>query len=283
MLIELAIGDTYGVGFEFARGNYIEKYHDLKTYRDSPIDDLKAGQYSDDTQMSLAITELILSGEPISAHNIVTYFLRVFHRDNRPAYNKGFYDFLCKTQSAEAFLLNIQSKNRKTNGCVMRSVPVGLIKNIETLITFSNVQASTTHDCDIARQSSLCIALAAHFFNYVGSNKDDMQAFVQQYCSLTLDLNKNSRVACEAKDTVDAVFTLLNTQGSLMDILDKGVLLGGDTDSVCAVALGLASLSPSYENNLTDILHQGLERSTYGYDYLQQLDKDITAYKQKEG
>jgi len=53
MMIQLAIGDAYGQGFEYA--NEMIKYNDLKTYVKHPRHSLPPGCYTDDTQQSIAI------------------------------------------------------------------------------------------------------------------------------------------------------------------------------------------------------------------------------------
>jgi ADP-ribosylglycohydrolase len=60
MLLELAIGDAYGAGFEYA--SEMMKYNDLSRYVQHPRHlGTRPGMYTDDTQMSLAIAEMALA------------------------------------------------------------------------------------------------------------------------------------------------------------------------------------------------------------------------------
>jgi len=61
MLVELAIGDAYGAGFEYVRDRrFINSNNDLTGYIKNPKHLRKSGNYTDDTQMSIAIAELIV-------------------------------------------------------------------------------------------------------------------------------------------------------------------------------------------------------------------------------
>lgn len=90
MLIELAIGDAYGAGFEYADPAIVEKENNLSKYIQHPYHDLKAGAYTDDTQMSLAIAEVIVSGESWTPAVLADKFVAVFKRDPRTGYATGF-------------------------------------------------------------------------------------------------------------------------------------------------------------------------------------------------
>ena len=97
MLLEIAIGDAYGAGFEFVSPEIIEREHQLDRYYPSRIDVLEAGQYTDDTQMSMAIVELMLSGEDWTRESIAHYFLKAYHRDHRNANANRIYQYMMFT------------------------------------------------------------------------------------------------------------------------------------------------------------------------------------------
>lgn len=59
MLLELAIGDAYGAGFEFA--DEMLWANDFSGYVRHPRPFFEAGHCTDDTQMSLAIAETIVN------------------------------------------------------------------------------------------------------------------------------------------------------------------------------------------------------------------------------
>jgi ADP-ribosylglycohydrolase len=91
MLLELAIGDAYGAGFEYVDAKMIHRQNDLSRYVKHPRHNIQPGSYTDDTQMSLAIAEAIVSGEPWEPGMLVRRFVEVFKRDPREGYAIGFY------------------------------------------------------------------------------------------------------------------------------------------------------------------------------------------------
>jgi hypothetical protein len=108
MLVEIAIGDAYGAGFEYVKDySIIENYNNLSGYIKHPIHNLQPGSYTDDTQMSIAIAELIINENVWTPEIIAKYFLEAFHRDVRDVYARRFQEFLSKTKTAKDFLKNI--------------------------------------------------------------------------------------------------------------------------------------------------------------------------------
>ena len=137
MLLELAIGDAYGAGFEYANSHYVRAGNDLSSYRQHPKHRLKPGCYTDDTQMSVAITEMILSAATkmeIMLFNLVLRqirrllarcFLLETERDVREGYANRFYEFLRSVSDGQEFLERIEPHSDKS-GAAMRAVPIGV-------------------------------------------------------------------------------------------------------------------------------------------------------------
>ena len=274
MLLEIAIGDAYGAGFEFVEEDIIKKYNKLDSYYDSRIDNIRAGQYTDDTQMSLAIAELLLEEKEWTKENITEYFLKVFNRDKRQGYAKGFYNFLIENNDIEDFLNNINPESVR-NGAAMRSVPLSYIKNKNELKEKAKIQASITHNTHEGIVSSQSVALIGHYFLYENINKHELRDRLLMEIEEIYRTDKTDRVACNAIDTIDAVLTVLLKSSTYSEILLNSIDLGGDTDSVASIALGLASLSNQFYNNLPNFLYDDLENEKYGKDYIINLDKNL--------
>ncbi|GAB4543754.1 MAG: hypothetical protein Tsb0014_37610 [Pleurocapsa sp.] len=64
MLLELAIADAYGAGFEYARNTFVTEHNNLINYVQHPRHHIKPGCYTDDTQMSIAIAETLIAKQP---------------------------------------------------------------------------------------------------------------------------------------------------------------------------------------------------------------------------
>lgn len=64
MLVELAVGDACGAGFEYVwNRKFVSAHNDLSAYVRHPWHKQKPGTYTDDTQMSIAIAELVVEGD----------------------------------------------------------------------------------------------------------------------------------------------------------------------------------------------------------------------------
>lgn len=278
MLIEIAIGDAYGAGFEFVSDEIIKKENKLNKYYASRIDDLKAGQYTDDTQMSLAIAELMVEDSPWTKELITKKFLEVFNRDRRCGYAKGFYQFLTETIDEHDFLEKINPESIR-NGAAMRSVPLSLIKDVVELKEKAKLQASITHNTYEGVVSSQAVALIGNYFLYQNGKKENLKNYLMEELFEVFKDNKTDRVPCDAIETIDAVITVLVSSSTYSEILYKSVELGGDTDSVASIACGLASLTDQFKNDLPDFLYTDLENETYGRDYIKKLDESLLKLK----
>ena len=82
MLLELAIGDAYGAGFEYVDTEMILPQNNLSAYVKHPRHHIQPGSYTDDTQMSLAIAEAIVSGEPWKPALLAERFVKVPQRQH---------------------------------------------------------------------------------------------------------------------------------------------------------------------------------------------------------
>ena len=65
----------------------------------------------------------------------------------------------------------------------------------------------------------------------------------------------------------------LNHQ-SLSANISNAVLKGGECAIVASVAVGLASLSPYYSQDIPQILHENLEDDPFGGDYLTYIGEE---------
>lgn len=266
MLVQIAIADAYGAGFEFQKQSFIDVYNTGTCY-EAGGRGLSVGAYTDDTQMSLAIAELLLEKENWSRFDVAQKFLDAFKRDPRAGYAKGFYNFLQKTRSAEGFLENIIQESTKSGGA-MRSAPLGVISDIDELISKTYLQASVTHNTEQGLTSSIATALASHYFYHDIGDKKDLPKFLTCFLSGDWFTPWKGFVSVEGMDCVKGAITAVQQSDSLSEILIRCVAFGGDTDTVASIALGIINTSNQFENDLSPALFHGLENNRYGYDYL---------------
>lgn len=270
MLTEIAIADAYGAGFEFCSEDKIISQNNLDLYSKHELYDI-LGKYTDDTQMSIAIVEFILSGQEWNKENIASKFIECFKRDVRLGYSEGFFNLLSKVESSKE-LLELIIPTSERNGAAMRSVPIGFLKNKEDVIALAKLQAQVTHDSPIGIQSSCAVALAAHFGTHQKGSIRDLESFLESEQYGNWDYNWKDRVSLNAYDTVSAALTCLLKHSSLSKLLKSCINLGGDTDSVAAIAVGLATCFKEYKKDLPIQLYNNLNEDKYGISFLLDLE-----------
>ena len=270
MLTEIAIADAYGAGFEFCSEDKIISLNNLELYSKHELYNI-LGKYTDDTQMSIAIVEFILSDQEWTKENIASKFIECFKRDVRLGYSEGFFNLLSKVESSKN-LLELIIPTSERNGAAMRSVPIGFLKNKEDVIALAKLQAQITHDSPIGIQSSCAVALAAHFGTHQKGSIEDLESFLESEQYGNWDYNWKDRVSLNAYDTVSAALTCLLKHSSLRELLKSCINLGGDTDSVAAIAVGLATCFREYKKDLPIQLYNNLNEDKYGISFLLDLE-----------
>lgn len=275
MLIEIAIGDAYGAGFEFAPRAKIERHNDGAGYVAHELG-IPAGHYTDDTQMSIAVAELLLRGSRPDALACADAFVEAYRRDPREGYSRGFGQLLSEVADGSELLRRIRPGSTR-NGAAMRSVPLGLLDDRAAMRRLAREQASVTHDSPDGRLSSEVVALMAHGLVHRSARVAGLAAMVAAETGFELRDDWHAEVEVDALQTLHAVHSALAAHRSMRELLRACVAFGGDTDSVAAIALGLASLSPEFKNDLPASLLEGLENGPFGRDWLIALDSRLAA------
>ncbi|MGB1287329.1 MAG: ADP-ribosylglycohydrolase family protein [Aggregatilineales bacterium] len=278
MLVELAVGDAYGAGFEYAT-EMIEYFNNLSSYVNHPRHyGILPGMYTDDTQMTIAIAELIVSGDDWTPLNIATKFVECFKRDEREGYAGGFYRFLQEVQTGEEFLAKIRPDSDKS-GAAMRAAPVGVFADIKEVLEKTRIQAAVTHNTPDGIAAAQAAALMAHYFLYDIGAKSDLGAWLENQLPDTHKWNTPyvGKVKSKGWMSVRAAITAVMRNSNLGSLLQDCINFRGDVDTVATIALAAAAHSREYRQNLPHHLIQTLENNTYGRAYLQKLDTQLMA------
>ena len=288
LLTAIGIGDAFGRPYEFTPEEKLEEF-DLTKYavyqRDNYIDATGIGKYTDDTQMSIAIANHMINGEPLTHSYYAESFFDTYKRDKRDGYSSRIKAILDKSKDYEQLLLEMSLlvPTRSTNGSVMRCLPLGLYPDVERIKQACVIQSSVTHpslDCIIACQ---VIALTAHYFYYEIKDayyfwmidKVGKEVYSRLADAYGEDEAGYGPVSSNALQT--ASFCLQNILGTftMSEILERSIKVMGDVDSTAAISLGLASLNKLCKQDLPYELLSNLENGRFGRDYLIQLDKRL--------
>lgn len=279
MLLELAIGDAYGAGFEYANHQLIRQFNNLSHYHQHPRHSICPGCYTDDTQMTLAIVESIVSGEDWTPQNLAERFVDVFKRDPREGYAGRFYTFLKQMKDGSHFLKEIIPTSDKSGGA-MRAVPIGIFPTLQEVIQRSAIQAAITHNTPDGINAAVATALMSHYFLYDLGPKNDLGHFIEAHVEGRWTDAWHGQVGPKGWMSVKAALTAIHQTQSLSDLLRTCINYSGDVDTVATIALGAASCSKEFEQDIPSVLVDDLENEVYGRDYLLQLNKVLSDYRQ---
>jgi ADP-ribosylglycohydrolase len=295
ILLRIAQADAYAMSCE-----YIKFPRDEEHQREAlkhPKYSLGAGMYTDDTQMSIAVTEVLLEGPPYTKEKFAEAFVRCFKRDPRDGYARGFQGLLEGVKDSADFLKRIKTDSIK-NGACMRAVPLGVIKDIPELLDVAAIQASVTHDTDAGIYSAQMVALMSHFALYEKDEFIWLDSFLRKNMPRTgpkrlgYMLDWVPTYSCEngtppwsgrvdehshlgvAHATVQAAYRAIVDNKNIIDVLKAVIQFGGDTDTTAAVAVGIASTR--FTEELPEFFERDLEvGQKYGVDFLKSLGRDL--------
>ncbi len=259
MLLRIAIGDAVAAPAEYLKfprdDDTRRRVLAFDRYVMHPTHGHAAGKYTDDAEMSVGCARVLVEhAAPYSSLMFADAWVREFNRGGRrDGYARGFQKFLEGVNDGEEFLSRIRPDSER-NGAAMRSAVLGVLPAVAEVIEVATLQATVTHDTPPAIFSARAVALMSHFSLY----EDARLSMAGTYCLDHLpreDAVRYGYALCEPWDgrpvtggsvpvsitTVQAAATLVTQGHSLTEILRRCVEWGGDTDSVAAIALGIAS------------------------------------------
>jgi len=291
MLLRTAQGDAYAMALEYA-----DTHESLPVLRENALRfegylahpthlQVAAGQYTDDTQMSIAVAEVLndhtARGTEPTTQDFANAFFRAYARDPRYGYSRALQKLLGEVSSAEEWQQRLVPTSDK-NGAAMRSVPLGVLADPERILRLAKTQAVVTHNTEGGIHSSMAVALMSNFALYSKADFGDMHAFCTRLLPAFEPFKETWTGPVGTPDndrlqrgvgmcTAHAVHTLLVEEHSLLDMMKRLLVWGGDTDSVAAIAWGIASAR--YPNEaLPSFFERDLEpNGKYGAAFLKDL------------
>lgn len=288
MLLEKAIADAYGAGFEYVPEEFTRENNKLDKYYQHPKWlELAPNQYTDDTQMSVAVAEVLLSGKYDEKIDFANAFVGVFQRDHRAGYAAKFYEFLQTVVDGEDFLARIQPNSDRSGGA-MRAGPCGLLPSIGEVKKVATLQASLTHNTVDGLAAAQAAALMVHYFHYKKGNKAYLPYFLNTHVDrqftgvpgeftgpASWSIPWEGRVLQVAWQHIQAAVTSIVESETISELVWRCSNWGGDVDTVAAIAVEAASFY--FDDKLPDVLVNELENGSYGREFLIDLDKKLLA------
>lgn len=276
MLIELAVGDAYGAGFEYAPAEWVREHNDLSAYVRHPRHGIKPGCYTDDTQMSIAVAEAVVSGASWTPQLLAEQIVRAYWRDPREGYSRQFHAFLQTVTSGTEFLSRIRPHSERS-GAAMRAGPVGVYRNTREVIERTRLQAALTHNTEGGIHAAVAAALMSHYFIHDLGLKYELPAFLNRHVPGDWHLPWRGKVGSRGMMSVRAAVTAVIEHDSMRALLKACMAYTGDVDTVAAIALATGAHSREIRQDLPVHLIAGLEDGPYGRRYLEALDRRLLA------
>ncbi|MFI1577131.1 ADP-ribosylglycohydrolase family protein [Embleya sp. NPDC020630] len=281
MMVELAVGDAYGAGFEYAERSFVTRGNTLAGYVQHPRHrDVLPGRYTDDTQMSIAVAEWLL-GDDRGIPALAELFVRAYKRDPRAGYARGFRGVLEEVADGPGLLEVLRPESDKS-GAAMRAGVIGLLPDRDEVRRTAALQARITHRTLGGMTSATAAALAVHYCRYGLGPVAELPGWLAANLPASTGPAVwtepwRGKVGSAGMDSTRAAVTALAAHTGTAALLRACVAYTGDVDTVATIALAAASCSAEYAQDLPRELLAGLEDGPYGREHLAGLDARLTA------
>ncbi len=298
-LTGLAIGDALGMPFETAAPSTPTLLAWKGGYESSKFHKLGPGQFTDDTQMSLALAASLLEKRFYDPEHASKKYLAWFVSGDARGMGGSTRKALARLTTGTPWY-QAGEKGAEGNGTAMRAAPIGMFQNRGTerlgaAAHWARVDAAITHQSDEAKEGSAAIAVAvshlcsgrtlitlldtvlAHLEkSRVHFALEDLQKTTSRFAECHRDHNEileeflrdrgqlRDGPSARVSESVPAAFAALLSGSTYKDTVERAIRAGGDTDSVAAMAGAMAGALYGYEAIAADPgeLLLGLERSS---------------------
>ncbi|RXI96231.1 hypothetical protein DS745_21045 [Anaerobacillus alkaliphilus] len=282
-MLGLCVADALGVPVEFHNRETLRE-DPVVGMRAYGTHNQPAGTWSDDTSMSLCLVDSLLDG--LNYEDIMNKFVEWYEEGSYTPFGEAFDIGIATSRSLQRYLDGTKplqsggtTEYDNGNGSLMRILPIlfylqstygdkfyeqdeafTIIHNVSALThghkrsqiacgIYITIAAKILEESDLATAVEQGIAYAMNYYQEHGKFDSEIayfqRLFSEGFASLPEDqINSSGYVI----DTIEAaVWCLLNTR-SYKECVLRAVNMGEDTDSVAAVAGGLAGLHYGYES-----------------------------------
>lgn len=247
-MLGLIVADAFGVPFEFKERDTF-KVTGMTGYG---THNQPAGTWSDDSSMVLATLDSMLETKKLDCDDVMERFVRWFDENEYCPHGECF-DIGHTTLTAVGKYKNGYSATRcggrgfndNGNGSLMRILPIAFVEHtVDDILDLS----SLTHAHEISLMSCrLYVQIAENLMS--GMSKEDAITHLRccvDECEKIPQMKDYPREKIRSSgyviDTFEAaVWSFVNSE-SYSECVIKAVELGGDTDTVAAIAGGLAGI-----------------------------------------
>ena len=245
------LGDIIGSPYEFDRGD--------KT-KDFPLFSPKS-EFTDDTVMTIAVAEAFLNapeGEEEIRRRLTASMQKWGHRYPHAGYGLRFSDWLDSDDP--------QPYGSFGNGSAMRVSSVAwLFEDLDTVRKMARLSAEVTHNHPEGIKGAEATA-SAIFLARTGSTKAEIRTYIEQVfhydLSRTCDEIRPAYHHVEScQETVPEAITAFLEGDSFENVIRTAVSLGGDCDTLTAIAGSIAEAFYGVPDSLIQICKSKLDEN----------------------
>ncbi len=256
-LVGTAIGDALGARRE---GRGMSRSEDVVSLAEK----LEQLIYTDDTHMTIGIAESLIESKGFNGEHMAQTFIKNYEAEPWRGYGPGPPRIFGMIKSGEAWYSAANRLYRGGsfgNGSAMRVAPVGLLysRNLEKLRRIAYQSSSITHSHELGKEEAALQACAvALALNTPSDEEIDKETFLSRLQNFIQDRLYKEKVAqirellgeqdkakvvavlgngMEAPRSVPtAIYCFLRQPQSYKDTVIYAISLGGDTDTIAAMA-----------------------------------------------
>ncbi|MBO8181079.1 MAG: ADP-ribosylglycohydrolase family protein [Archaeoglobus sp.] len=253
-ILGLAVGDALGMPVEgLSPENIKQLYGEVRDFLPSPYGDLKAGEWTDDTEQMIVLAESILETVYFSPENFAEklkkWFVETSSRRIGPSSTRAISNLMRGVHWSRAGVFS------DTCGAAMRVAPVGLVYHFSLNLVekYAEISARVTHtgSAAIGGAVAVAIAISCNVLDFSDEEMlDEVLKRVEAYDNLLAEKikfayeisDRDVSYAVEklgnsisALDVVPMAFYSYFSGKDFEESLIKAVNAGGDADSIAAV------------------------------------------------
>lgn len=238
-------------------GDIIGSTREWRNVKTEDFELLPAGScFTDDTVMTLAVAEWLITDPTHSEHTLVECMQRLGRKYPNAGYGGMFRRWL-STDNPEPY-------NSFGNGSAMRVSPVGLYANsMEEALELARITASVSHNHPEGIKGAQAIAASIYIKRTeMFDVKGNIKRFVEQNFGYDLDVNiRDIRddysfdVTCQGSVPI-AIMAFLQEPHKAEKAIRLAVSMGGDSDTIGCMTASIAATERPYVISSSSLSHE---------------------------
>ncbi|AEO93493.1 ADP-ribosylglycohydrolase [Bacillus phage G] len=254
-LLGLAVGDALGATTEFMSKEEVKvMYNYLNQIVGGGWLSLKAGDITDDTEMTICVAEGILNNYNNPIESIGKEFIKWYESDPKDVGLSTSCSIKNYFSYGDWFKASKKSHEElgksAGNGSLMRCLPVALAySNKDKMIEITTKQSKMTHYDDLASEACVIYSkIASNIIDGIVLKEAIRKEVKNTKYQMVLTNNLNTVPDGFVVNTFSWVLKVLINTNNFNDVVEQLANLGEDSDTTAAIAGGLAGLHYGYDS-----------------------------------